>query len=873
MDAKNNGRENRILSRKVSMKESNVSVEKVLKELSEKCDVRFSYSKNLVAVGEKVNVHFKKKSLKLILEELLQPIGAGYKILGNRIILKPLEKKQEAKALEKDVPSKKAILKQVIRGRVIDQDTQLPIIGANIVVKDSQPFMGASTDLDGNFKLPNVTVGRHTLLVSYMGYEGKTVSNVLIGAGKELVLEIGLQESFIEMEVVEVVAGDKRQKAKPINEMALISARSVSVEETKRYAAGISDPARTVTAYAGVMSNGDVEENAVIIRGNSPRGVLWRLEGVEIPNPNHFASEGSSNGAVGILSTNVIGQSDFYTGAFPSEFGNALSGVFDLTLRKGNNEKREYTLQLGMLGLEAAVEGPLTKKGDASYLINYRYSTLALLNSIGVQIAGEGDRTGYQDLAFKFHFPNQKGYFSLYGIGGKNRHWQRYSAGFENVDGRFEDTEKGSMGIVGLSNLHIFNDKTYLRTSLTLSGTKLTDFENDRNPEPIFHYDEKFQKSFEKVSVVLNTKINTRNVLETGVTYTNWRYNFNLHLKSTYSVPPFNNFSAFNSKGTTNMLQAYTSWKHRLSDDWTLASGVHALYFGLNDKVSVEPRAALQWQWNEQSSLSFGYGLHSRIESLEYYLANRVLEDGTVLQYNGDLDLTKSHHFVLGYDHYFTPKLHLKVETYFQKLFNIPVSTDPSNLFSTIILEQGYTARELSNEGRGSNYGLEFTLERFFADNYYFLFSSSLFQASYKTLDGVRRNTPFDSGRNFSVLAGKEFPLGANKQNIFGVNLRGSWSGGQRYTPIDLEYSRFRANEVLDYAHAYERILPDYRRVDVQLSYRRNKKNTTTEWRLDLLNAAGTRNVLDYYYNEVNQQIEPNKGNGILPVLSWRAEF
>ncbi|MEZ4884409.1 MAG: carboxypeptidase-like regulatory domain-containing protein [Chitinophagales bacterium] len=862
LNAKNNGKEEGLLNKKVTVNQSNVSIEEVLKELSKRYNIRFSYSKNLVAVEQKVDIDFKNKPLRLVLEELLQSIDADYKILGKRIILKPLPKKNIPTSTPK-TPAKKAILKQTIRGRVIDQSTQLPIVGANVVVKDSQPFMGASTDLEGNFRFPDIAVGRHTLLVSYIGYEGKTLSNVLIGTGKELVLEVGLEESLNELDVIEVNAS--AQKAKPINEMALISAWSVSVEETKRFAAGVSDPARTVTAYAGVMSNGDLEENAVIIRGNSPRGVLWRLEGVEIPNPNHFTSEGSSNGAIGILSTNVIGKSDFYTGAFPSEFGNALSGVFDLQLRNGNNEKREYTLQLGMLGLEAAMEGPLVEKGGASYLVNYRYSTLAMLNHLGINIGGNGDETSYQDVAFKFHFPNQKGYFSLFGIGGVSSHWEQFE--------RIEDNENEKMGIVGLSNLHIFNEKTYLKTSLSLSGTKIKDLEKVSIEVPTANYDENLKKTFGKAKVALNSKINSQQSIETGLIYTHWWYNFNTRIKNDLSEPPYDDFMLFKSKETTTMLQAYGSWKYRLAKNWTMVSGLHALYFGLNGKVSVEPRASLQWQYNEQSKLSFGYGLHSRIESLEYYLANYTLPDGSLVQQNHDLDLTKSHHLVLGYDHYFSPKLHLKVETYYQKIFNAPVSEDPSSIFSALILEQGLTNRSLLNDGKGTNYGLEFTLERFFADNYYFLTNASLFQSSYKSSDGVRRKTPFDSGRNFNVLVGKELVIGSNQQNILGLNLRGTWSGGKRYTPIDLEYSRLYKEEVRDFAHAYERIMPDYKRLDVQLSYRHNKRKLTVEWRLDLLNVTGNRNILQKYYDVESQQIVDYKGNSIVPVLSWRCEF
>ena len=172
-------------------------------------------------------------------------------------------------------------------------------------------------------------------------------------------------ESLHKLDEVTIKASSNRTR--PLNEFASISARSFSVEETRRYAASVADPARMVMNFPGVTNSGD--DNSIVVRGNSPKGVLWRLEGIEIPNPNHFSALGSSGGSISMLNANVLGNSDFYTGAFVPEIGNALSGAFDLNFRNGNTERYEHTVQVGVLGVELATEGPFKKGGKASYLV------------------------------------------------------------------------------------------------------------------------------------------------------------------------------------------------------------------------------------------------------------------------------------------------------------------------------------------------------------------------------------------------------------------------------------------------------------------------------------------------------------------------
>jgi hypothetical protein len=307
-------------------------------------------------------------------------------------------------------------LSQTIRGRVFDADSRRPIAEANLMVLGTNPIIATSSSADGTYRLSQVPVGRQNIRISLLGYEEKTLSNMLVVAGKEMVLEIELRESFKNLKDVVISSG--ANKSRVANDMALVSARGFSVEETKRYAGAINDPARMVASYAGVNSDGS-GNNDIIVRGNNPRNIQWRLEGVEIPNPNHFASEGLTGGPINALNSQMLANSEFYTGAFNPQYGNALAGIFDMKLRTGNNEKREYSFSLGVLGTDITLEGPFKKGSQSSYLANYRYSTLSLLDQAGIV-----DFNGvpkYQDGSFKLFFPTKNaGTFTVFGLAGRS---------------------------------------------------------------------------------------------------------------------------------------------------------------------------------------------------------------------------------------------------------------------------------------------------------------------------------------------------------------------------------------------------------------------------------------------------------------------
>lgn len=278
--------------------------------------------------------------------------------------------------------SVQAQLTQTVRGTLVDYDAKTPIVGAKIIIVGTDPLQGSITDADGNFKIEKVEVGRVTIQIKALGYQELYLPGTLVESGKELVLNLEMTEDIKSLNTVTVTSSDQ-DNSESINKMATVSGQTFTVDETQRYAGAINDPARMVSAFAGVT--GDAEgDNDIVVRGNSPKGILWRLEGIDIPNPNHFANEGGTGGPVNALNASMLANSDFFSGAFAPEYGNAYSGVFDVRFRQGNNETREYAFSLGVMGTEFTLEGPFKSGYTGSYLFNYRYSTISLLDKAGI---------------------------------------------------------------------------------------------------------------------------------------------------------------------------------------------------------------------------------------------------------------------------------------------------------------------------------------------------------------------------------------------------------------------------------------------------------------------------------------------------------
>lgn len=763
-------------------------------------------------------------------------------------------------------------LTSVVRGTVIDQQSQYPLPGVAVIITGTDPVQGSVTDADGRFRIQGVSVGRITVQATYLGYEPAVLPGLLLSTGKELEINIQLAESLTELQAVEVSAG--ADVTKSVNEMSTVSTRTLSMEEARRFSGTLQDVARMAQNYAGVGTASD-DRNDIIVRGNSPTGVLWRLEGIDIPNPNHFATLATTGGPISLINANNLAVSDFSTSAFAAEYGNALSGVFDLKLRSGNKDKREYMAQIGFNGLELGAEGPFKKGGQASYIINARYSFLDVLTSMGVDFGTGAAVPEYQDLTFKVDLPTEKaGRFTVFGIGGNSFiNFKAEDSGENNLYASDNENQQfqSLTGIAGMSHTYFFNEKVFgkLTLAVTSGGTEgWIDTLSAGSPDTrIFGV---YQRQNEwKGNYTLNAKLNAKNTLRAGVMYT--LFDFDVRDSVLYDGGLY--FSERDFEGQTGLARVFGQWQYRPAEAWTFNTGIYSQYFAYNETRSIEPRIGVRYRINENQSLSLGGGMHSQLQPIVTYFNREEGDNGEVLANNRDLGFNRALHAVLGYDLQLGQHMRLKSELYYQHLYDIAVDRAPSS-FSMLNSGADFLIPNngnLVNAGIGTNYGIELTLERFLHKGFYFLLTSSLFESTYEGSDGVERNTAFNGNYVFNLLAGKEFKVGEN--NAITVDFKTTIAGGRWFSPILLDASVSAGEEVRDDQNAFSEQFDPYRRTDFKVGFRMNRKKYSQAISLDIRNIANRENVFIQNFDNRSNQVETIYQTGFFPMVLWNIWF
>jgi hypothetical protein len=794
---------------------------------------------------------------------------------------------------------------QNIKGKISDKESGTELPGVIIRLKgDTTNKFSCVSDFEGRYKITGVKVGRRTFVFQLTGYKPFVATDVVLVSGKEMVLNVEMESSVQEIEEVVVKAQDKGV----YNEMSSVSTKLFSVEETDRYAGSRGDPARMASNFAGVSGTNDAR-NDIVIRGNSPSGLLWRLEEIDIPNPNHFAVAGSMGGPVSIINNKYLANSEFFTAAFPAQYSNALGGVFDLKMRNGNNEKHERTFQLGILGTELMLEGPISKKSGASYMINYRYSTMDLFSAFNIKI-GTSAVPQYQDAAFRFNFPTKKaGTFSISGIGGlskinivlskiKERPKELY--GDQNRDQFF----RTNMGVIMANHVVSLNDKTMLKTSIAHSiSDASTDHyiilrdktfkPNDTLPH-ILNYQFIDQKT--TLTSYIRRKINNRNSFKTGLYINRIQVN---HWDSVKIISASDTLASLIEKREWKnrthanesffLIQPFFHFNHKFSDNLTLNLGLAGQWMSLNNAWSVEPRLGIKWNINAKNMLSLGYGLHSQTQPSYIYFAfpDTIVRNGIRYgnhgksQENRNLGFSKAHHVVLGFDHIVSQYMRIKLELYYQYLWNIPVYEVPS---SVSLINRGTTFTRffpvygMQNKGTGYNYGLELTVERSFHKHFFVLFSGSVFNSKYKASNGKEFNTDYNGKFITNLLGGLEYDLGKKKRHNLSFGPKLTYGGGRLYSPVDRTASD-RIMEVVPQDSLINTLqFADYFRLDFRLAYKINFKKVSTEIALDLVNVTDQRNVLALTYapDPTNPTADPLVRNyqlGRLPLFYIKVDF
>lgn len=755
-------------------------------------------------------------------------------------------------------------LTQTVRGVVTDKVSGKPLSAISIHIEDTE--ITGTTDEEGVFVFANVPIGRYTIMVSGTGYETVIIKEALVETGKELNLEIALNEQYIALESVVVTPNVNKERS--LNPMTLAGAQMFSVEEASRFAGGMDDPARLVSSYAGVATP-TVSNNGISIRGNAPSLLQWRVEGIEIPNPNHFADiDVLGGGLLSALSSNVLGNSDFLIGAFPAEYNNAISGVFDMQLRNGNSQEYQHTFQLGVLGIDVASEGPINRNNNSSYIINYRYSTTGLMGKFQNK-EDMGGLLAYQDLNFKINFPTKKaGTFSLWGVGlidevdpildeEKERKY---------LDDGILSAAKQKSGSLGFSHQYSFpNSATSLHTSIAAihQGNEIEEefynLNEVKSPKSdLYSYTNNFV-----FNTALNHRFSSRHTNRTGFTFTNINYDMNLDFTPVFEQPLEN---IINSEASSNLISGYTNSLIRISNSLTLSAGLNAQYFTLNGNTTIEPRAGLKLQLNPKNSIALAYGLHSRMEKPDVYF---VADEQMGLP-NKNLDLMKSHHFMFSYVYGIAEDMNLKIEPYFQSLYDVLVTA--TGTYSILNRKDFYITETLVGKGKGQNYGVDLTFSKYLTKGLYYMLTASLFDSKYLAGDGEWYNTRYNRNWITNALIGKEWMFG---RDMLSVNLKASVMGGKRYTPVDEAATIAHPDKEVQYdeTQIYSKQYTPMFIGDFSISYKMNRKNVAHEFAIKSINATGQKEYLEHKYNMITGSIEPYEPATSVFNVSYRIDF
>lgn len=756
---------------------------------------------------------------------------------------------------------------QVIRGVVMDKNSTAPLQYAQITILNFQPSIGTVTDSLGFFSLSNVPTGRYDLEISLIGYHKAVIHEVVVISGRQTQVNIELIENLAQLD--EVVVNPSLEKQKSLNPYSSVSARMLSVEEASRYAGGFDDPARLASAFAGVASNSG--SNGIIVRGNAPRYLQWRMEGVEIPSPNHFNDlRAFGGGILTALSSQMLANSDFFTGAFPAEYSNALSGVFDMNLRKGNSEKKERSIQVGLIGLESSQEGPFKKGGKSSYIYNYRYSALGLLAPV---LPDGAESLKYQDLSFKLNFPTKKiGTFSIWGIGlidGAKASPKKDPAKRLYYDDSQQNDINMRTGVLGMKHKMFLTDNAYIQTVVAASANE-TNWKTQvlNTNEQLVPFSNISNTNWDySLSSFINKKFGARHTNRTGIRA---RYmNYDLKLNRAESVGD-DLAEIVNSNGSTLLSAAFTNSSIAITNRMKINAGLTAQLFSLNNHYSIEPRIGVTQTLGNRHTVGVAYGLHSKIESLNIYYNNSLSSGEKAV--NKNLDFTKAHHLVLSYDLNVSELVHIKIEPYYQQLYDVPVVEGSS--FSAINLHTDwFFAQKLVNKGEGKNYGIDFTLEKYMSKGFYYMITASVFNAKYQGGDGEWRNTRFNRNYVTNFLAGKEWKVGKAKQNSFNINGRITLQGGERYSPFDEAATVAKKEIVYDESMAFSNQTAPMTNVHLSIAYKKNKLKSSREVALKIVNLTQQPDFFGYQYNFRTGGIDQKVEKILLPNLSYKILF
>ncbi|HIP37288.1 MAG TPA: TonB-dependent receptor [Crocinitomix sp.] len=763
--------------------------------------------------------------------------------------------------------------RQTVRGVIKETFTEMPIEGVVVKLLDGNETKGETiSNANGEFEFKNVQLGHYDILFKHINYKSFILPSINVSVSKETVLEVTMRALPKQLKMVEV--NPVKERGTPNNEMSVSSVFSIHPNDAKRIAGGLDDPIRVAGTLPGVTSATGFSANFISIRGNSPRSLKYYMAGIELPNPTHFARIGSSGGTFTIFNLDLLDKSDFYTAAFTAQYGNSVGGVFDVKFRSGNTQKHEFNLQVGTLGANFGAEGPLSKKHKASYIFNYRYATVSL-----GRVSNPSTPT-YQDLNFNITVPLKRNaklqFFAISGMSDRTREGISDSTKWTQSLDRTTLYLASSTATLGTTYKKYINSNNVFNMALIGAYTKQADNKDYiQDDYSILHQriNEYTSKPI-SASMSLKHKFGLRHKNITGLSFTSTYHQW---MAEKYSFIDSTQYVLMDGNGRSNLFKVYSQSKISITEKFDVVAGIFYLMYDVNNKQSLEPRLSLNYKVNDRHSIAASFGKHSQVENYATYLYQTTIGANEIIYPNKNLDFVKAYHYVLSYKgKVFTNHL-LRVEVYYQDLWNVPSDTGS---FSTINLRELQDLRLLTNNGTGQNYGIDLGFERYTDNGLYYIFNTSIYRSLYTAGDGVKRSTAYDNKYNLKFIIGKEYKLKASvsKKNIekyraFSWNTNLNILGGQPYTPLDLNLSKLEQETVYNESLAFSEQGKTLVFLDFNFSYTINKKGRKTVWALQIKNLFSNGQAIFREYDTVaNKEIEI-KSTAFFPNIYYRLEF
>jgi len=741
--------------------------------------------------------------------------------------------------------------KGVITGLITDIETQSPLPDAEITIIELNRI--TNTDSTGSFTFTGVPFGTYRVKISASGYEPAVKTDIVVLSARPAEIVTGLTSRSYKTETIDV-EGKYFQKSTDEN----TSTFNLDFEEVRRAPGSVEDISRMVQVLPGV-SPGNDQRNDLIVRGGSPSENLTMIDGIEIPNINHYPSQGSSSGPIGMINVKFINEVNFSTGGFSAKHGDKLSSVMDIKFREGQRKSFLADINLSTAGFGAVVEGPMLSK-NGSYLFSFRRSYLNLIRS-AIRLAAVPN---YWDFNLKAVYDiNKNNKLTFIGIAGLDKISFEGSASEVSDENPYGNAKGDQEQFTAGFNLTTLFKKGFIQTTFANSSNYyyylLTDITTNA---VVFDYDS-YESDFN-----LNTEIfyqlsrNSSITLGGGGRYIRFKNDLYVRPDTTEFGDPLPVLN-INLKSEFNKGSAFAQYSLKLfKDNVIFNAGLRYDYFsGINKKHAISPRAGLSIKLLPITTLNFSTGIYTQAPEYLWVTSDPL---------NKDLKYIKTYHYVAGIEHLFADDLRVTVEAYYKSYSDYPVSV----YIPTLILVNGGSENgpnfvgEATSKGYGYVKGIDFSLhKKLTGSGIYGMINYSLSESKFTALKGGPKPGSFDYRHNLTIIAGYQL------SNDWLIGIKYRYTTGRPYTPFDVEKSIIAGRGVYQTDKFNEARYKDYNRLDIRVDKKWNFKKLTIISYVELQNVFDTTNVYQYFWNEYKNQQGTIYQWAFLPVGGFSIQF